>query len=137
MSRRHPYTADAAGASSDPFHDSLGVLVPTRRAEIGLAVTALRPGDVQVGQDMSCDAVRASISAHATPQASVEPAPPPHVLSKAMYIALSLIKPTSTHAEATQTLLGWPKLAAWMESIAEKIKPCRCAPDESFHSVQT
>jgi hypothetical protein len=24
-----------------------------------------------------------------------------------------------------------------MESIAEKIKPCRCAPDESFHPVQT
>ena len=87
---------------------------------------------------MLCKPFSASLLTYAPPQASVGPAPPPpHVLSKAIYIALSLIKPTSTHAEATQTLLGWPKLAAWMESIAEKIKPCRCAPDESFHPVQT
>jgi hypothetical protein len=58
-----------------------------------------------MGQDMSCDALSTSSSAHPTPQASVEPAPPPpHVLSKANDIALSLVKPTSTHAEAAQTL---------------------------------
>ena len=90
-----------------------------------------------MGQDMSCHALSTSISAHPTPQASVEPTPPPqHVLSKANHVALSLIKPTSTHAEAAQTLLGWPKLAAWMESVAEKVKPRRRAPDEPLHAVQ-
>ena len=61
---------------------------------------------MQMGQDMSCDALSTSSSAHPTPQASVEPAPPPlHVPSKGDKVAFSLIKPTSTHAEAAQTLL--------------------------------
>ena len=90
-----------------------------------------------MGQDMSCDALSTSSTTHAPPQASVEPAPPPpHVPSKGDKVPLSLIKPTSTHAEAAQTLLGWPQLTAWMESVAEKIKPRRRAPDEPFYSVQ-
>ena len=90
-----------------------------------------------MGQDMSCDALSTSSSAHPTPQASMEPTPPPqHVPSKANDVALSLIKPTSTHAEAAQTLFGWPKLTAWMESVAEKVEPCRRAPDEPFYPVQ-
>ena len=92
---------------------------------------------MQIGQDMSCDALSTSSSAHPTPQASVEPAPPPlHVPSKGDKVAFSLNKPTSTHAEAAQTLCGWPKLAAWMESVAEKVKPRRRAPDEPLHAVQ-
>jgi hypothetical protein len=90
-----------------------------------------------MGQDMSCDAIDTSRTAHPTPQASVEPTPPPqHVLSKTKHVALSLVKPTSTHAKATQTLLGWPQLTAWMELVAEKVKPRRRAPDEPLHAVQ-
>ena len=86
---------------------------------------------------MSCDAFSTSSSAHAPPQASVEPAPPTlYVPSKGNKVPFSLIKPTSTHAEATQTLLRWPKLAAWVESVAEKVEPARGATDKALHPVQ-
>ena len=86
---------------------------------------------------MSCYAFSTSCSTNPTPQASVEPAPPPlYVPSKGDKVPFSLIKPTRTHAEATQTLLGWPQLTAWMESVAEKIKPRRRASDEPFYPVQ-
>ena len=74
---------------------------------------------------MLCKPFSASLLTYASPQASVEPVPPPlHILSKANDVAVSLIKPTSTCAEAAQTLLRWPKLAAWMESVAKKIESC-------------
>ena len=74
-------------------------------------------------QDMTSDAFDSSFSTHASPQAPMKPTPPPlHVLPKPNDVGLSLVKPTSTHAEATQALLGWPKLAAWVETVAEEIK---------------
>ena len=68
----------------------------------------------------------------------MKPTPPTlYVPSKGNKIPFSLIKPTRTHAEATQTLLGRPQLTAWVESVAEKIKPFRRAPDKALYPVQS
>jgi hypothetical protein len=91
-----------------------------------------------MGQNILRDAFSTSSSAHPTPQASVEPAPPTsYILSKATDVALSLVKPTRTHTKATQTLFGWPKLTAWMELVAEKVEPSAGSSDVALHAMKT
>ena len=66
----------------------------------------------------------------------MKPTPPTlYVPSKGNKVPFSLIKPTRTHAEATQTLLRWPNRAAWMQPVAENVEPARGATDRALHPV--
>ena len=75
----------------------------------------------------------ASCRAHCPANDSVQAAPVPtlptqDVLSKAVSVTLSLMKPTSTLTQATQTFSGRPKPRPRTDPVAEKIKTHgRCA----------
>ena len=67
---------------------------------------------------------------------SPEPTPPAgHDPPKPIDVGLSLIKPAGTLAQAALAFVGWPKGAAGMELIAEKIKTTGQLSDEAFFGV--
>ena len=90
---------------------------------------------------MRTDVMPGASGASSPADESIEAAPVPtlpthHVLPKAVPVALSLMKPASPFAQATQTLGGRPKPRPRTNPVAKEIKPLRGAPDESFHAVQ-
>ena len=90
-----------------------------------------------MGEDVFRQSRVPSLSADQPIQAPVKPVPPTrNVPPKAIYIALSLVKPAGTLAKTAQALPGWPKLTAGVELKAEKIKTVGGLANESFGAVQ-
>ncbi len=86
--------------------------------------------------DVMPGAFNASSPANHSVEAAEVPTPPTQDdLKKALPVALSLIKPASTNAHATQPLGGRPKPRPRTDPVAEKIKTLRGAPNQSLHAV--
>ncbi len=73
---------------------------------------------------------------HSVEAAKVPTPPTQHVLPKALPVALSLIKLTSTLTQATQPLGGRPKPRPRTDLVAKKIKTLGRAPYEALHPVK-
>jgi hypothetical protein len=92
-------------------------------------------------REMRTDGMPGAFDASSPADDSVEatkvPAlPTQHVLPKALPVALSLIKPASTNAHATQPLGGRPKPRPRTDLVPEKIKTLGCATYEALHPVK-
>ena len=90
---------------------------------------------------MRTDVMPGAFDASSPADESIEAAPVPtlpthHVLPKAVPVALSLMKPASPFAQATQTLGGRPKPRPRTDPVAEKIKTLGGAPNETLHPVK-
>jgi len=93
--------------------------------------------DVEPIKDKPLDSSYASFPADDPVEAAKVPPPPTQdVPPKATGVALSLIKPASPFAKATQPLGGRPKPRPRTDPVAEKIKTLGRAPDETLHAVK-
>ena len=88
-------------------------------------------------QHMLPAAFGASFPADDSVQAAPVPTlPAQDVLSKAVSVTFSLMKPTSTFTQATQALGGRPKPRPRTDPVAEKIKSLSGAPNEALYAVK-
>ena len=91
----------------------------------------------QMRQDVVPCALCASFPADDSVEAAEVPTlPTQDVLPKAVPVALSLMKPTSTFAKATQPLGGRPQPRPRTDPVAEKIETPRSAPNEALCRVK-
>jgi hypothetical protein len=91
----------------------------------------------EMSQDMIPGAFDASSPADHSVEAAEVPTPPTQDdLKKALRVALSLIKPASTFAHATQPLGGRPKPRPRTDPVPEKIKTLGCATYEALDAVK-
>ena len=91
----------------------------------------------EMSQNVVPCALCASFPANHSVEAAEVPTPPTQDdLKKALPVALSLIKPASTNAHATQPLGGRPKPRPRTDPVAEKIKTLGGAPYEALDAVQ-